>query len=80
MNHAIVYVNLHETLSCNKGFELTHFYVWFKSCKSMMFSGFTEEMADFNLEDMRKQLKFGIKRRITCHKYQYAKSDFKTQH
>ena len=20
---------LHETLSCNKGFELTHFYVWF---------------------------------------------------
>ena len=20
---------LHETLSCNKGFELTHFYAWF---------------------------------------------------
>ena len=27
---------LHETRSCNKGFELTHFYVWFRPALSYL--------------------------------------------
>ena len=30
---------LHETLSCNRGFELTHFYVWFKNYVIRDFEG-----------------------------------------